>query len=165
MRWYLAGAMSGLPEDNYPAFRRVAVKLRAEGHEVLNPAELCGPQRLTWHECMEICLPFVIHHKTTGVFIIQEPTPHRWTQSDGACIEACAALAVGKEVRLYHPDPAERHLVTERYVHMRPLFSPIRDLEGLAASVTASGAEFKAIGVDARSEREPCADRHSRQAG
>lgn len=36
---YLSGPMKGYPDSNYPLFNRVAAELRAEGHEVYNPAE------------------------------------------------------------------------------------------------------------------------------
>ena len=40
MKIYLSGPMSGLPENNYPAFHAAARRLRAEGHLVVNPAEI-----------------------------------------------------------------------------------------------------------------------------
>jgi nucleoside 2-deoxyribosyltransferase len=39
MKVYIAGPMTGLPEDNFPAFHAAAAAWRAAGWEVLNPAE------------------------------------------------------------------------------------------------------------------------------
>lgn len=39
MRVYVGGPMRGIPEFNFPAFHAATAKLRAEGHEVFNPAE------------------------------------------------------------------------------------------------------------------------------
>lgn len=36
---YLAGPMQGYPQFNFPLFNAVAAALRANGHEVFNPAE------------------------------------------------------------------------------------------------------------------------------
>jgi hypothetical protein len=40
VRVYIAGPMSGIPEFNFPAFRAAAIDLRAQGYDVVNPAEL-----------------------------------------------------------------------------------------------------------------------------
>ena len=37
---YIAGPMTGLPEFNFPAFDRAAELLAANGHSVINPAQL-----------------------------------------------------------------------------------------------------------------------------
>lgn len=39
MRYYLSGPMTGLPSYNYPAFIDAATRLRANGLEIVNPAE------------------------------------------------------------------------------------------------------------------------------
>ena len=40
MKIYIAGPMSGLPNNGYDAFHRKAAHLRAAGWEVVNPAEM-----------------------------------------------------------------------------------------------------------------------------
>lgn len=40
MRLYLSGPMTNIPDLNRPAFDAAAERLRAEGHFVINPAEL-----------------------------------------------------------------------------------------------------------------------------
>lgn len=39
MRVYLSGPMRGIPKFNFPAFFEAAVRLKADNHEVFNPAE------------------------------------------------------------------------------------------------------------------------------
>jgi hypothetical protein len=39
-RVYIAGPMRGIPLYNFPAFDKAAAKFRAEGWEVINPAEM-----------------------------------------------------------------------------------------------------------------------------
>lgn len=43
MRLYVAGPMTGYPHFNIPAFDAMAAELRANGHEVISPAELDDP--------------------------------------------------------------------------------------------------------------------------
>jgi hypothetical protein len=49
---YLSGAMSGLPEMNFPLFNSEAARLRAIGYDVVNPAEINPDASKGWAECM-----------------------------------------------------------------------------------------------------------------
>jgi hypothetical protein len=44
--------MTGLPELNFPAFHAATATLRAQGHEVVNPAEINPDTTMAWHACM-----------------------------------------------------------------------------------------------------------------
>jgi Domain of unknown function (DUF4406) len=57
---YIAGPMSGLPDNNYPAFHAAAARLRAAGWQVTNPAENTPPNSSpTWSDWMALSLPQV----------------------------------------------------------------------------------------------------------
>jgi hypothetical protein len=49
---YLCGPMTGLPDDNYPAFHAAAAKLRTAGYDVTNPAENSLPKGSPWVQYM-----------------------------------------------------------------------------------------------------------------
>lgn len=51
-RVYLSGPMTGLPDLNFPAFHAAAAQLRAQGLEVVNPAEINVDASKGWEECM-----------------------------------------------------------------------------------------------------------------
>jgi hypothetical protein len=53
MRIYIAGPMTGLPQFNFPAFNAEAARLRAMGHQVVNPAEInAGREGEGWAACI-----------------------------------------------------------------------------------------------------------------
>ena len=59
MRIYLSGKMTGLPDLNRPAFDAAEKRLTAQGHFVINPAELS----LTFGTAEEIANSFEAYYK------------------------------------------------------------------------------------------------------
>jgi hypothetical protein len=84
--------MTGLPDFNRPAFHRVAACVRAAGHDVLSPAELCPPG-IEWKAAMRIDLAAI---KTAdGVILLPG-----WERSRGARIEVWRARKRGLPIWL-----------------------------------------------------------------
>lgn len=146
-RWYLAGRMTGLKEENYPAFNRAATKLRAEGLEVINPAALCmSLDNPTHARCMERCAPYLIHRDTVGVIVLSEPDAHAWTASTGASWEVFTALLLGKQAIDYET----RQPIADRYLYDAPCFVPHRGAVVAANASTAMVGAYSMIARDLR---------------
>lgn len=96
---YLAGPMTGLPEQNYPAFNAAADNLRARGHTVLNPAENPEPPCKSWLGYMKMAIPMLIKCDTI-VFL------PGWAESAGALKEYDEALFFKLEIMFYEPASA-----------------------------------------------------------
>lgn len=92
-RLYIAGPMSGLPEFNYPAFRRADRDLRAAGYDVLNPADIDAahnpmpdaPQAWDWY--MRHALRMVVAADAVALL-------DGWWRSRGAALEHHVARAL-----------------------------------------------------------------------
>ena len=91
MRVYIAGPMTGIPDYNYPAFDRMALALRALGHEVLNPAENPEPPCGTWQGYMRMALGQLVQCQCLALL-------PGWTESRGALIERKLAQVLLMEV-------------------------------------------------------------------
>lgn len=105
MKLYIAGPMTGIPEQNFPAFHARAAQLRAEGHEVINPAEINGGEeendlvaRMTvaelaehWRKCMRKDITELV--TCDGIAMLDG-----WTRSKGATLEHHIARALGLTV-------------------------------------------------------------------
>ncbi|MDF3821990.1 DUF4406 domain-containing protein [Leptospira sp. 96542] len=91
MKLYIAGPMTGLPDLNFPAFHAQAARLRAQGHEVVNPAELNPDPAMPWAECMLRDLAALT--RCDGVVLLPG-----WDQSPGAQIERLWAQRLGLSV-------------------------------------------------------------------
>lgn len=88
-RVYLSGPMSGIANNNFPAFAEWAAKLRADGFEVVSPAEI--QEAGTW----ELCLRADLRELCTCDAIALMPG---WESSKGANLELHVAHRVGMEV-------------------------------------------------------------------
>lgn len=91
MKIYIAGPMTGLKDFNYPAFNAEAARLRALGHEVLNPAENPAPPCGSWAGYMRLALRQLIECEC----VVLLPG---WIESKGAMIERNLAQALGMAI-------------------------------------------------------------------
>lgn len=93
MRLYIAGPMTGLPDLNYPAFHARAAELRAQGQEVLNPAENPVPACGTWRGYMRMAIAQLV--TCDGIDLLPG-----WQHSRGAGIEYRLAHGLDLHVQL-----------------------------------------------------------------
>lgn len=85
MKIYLSGPMTGLPDNNYPAFNNAAKALRAMGYDVVNPAENdIDIQGLTANEAWTKYLRHDIKEMMDCDSIVQLDG---WAESRGANLE------------------------------------------------------------------------------
>lgn len=123
MRIYLAGGMTGIKEFNFPAFHAAAAKLRADGHEVFNPAEFDIERHgadISKGNDRGCILAAQLEHgfnlrvalgddlawicaEADAVYLLPN-----WRNSKGATAERAVALALGLLV-LELPEPADHH--------------------------------------------------------
>ena len=108
-RIYLSGPMTGIPENNFPAFHYWAAKLRIDGYEVVSPAEI--QEASTW----ELCLRSDLREMCTCDAIALMPG---WEGSKGANLELHVAHRLG--MRVIHL-PLQFDLVT--HLHRQIAFS------------------------------------------
>lgn len=92
MKTYIAGPMTGIPEFNYPAFNAVAAQLRAEGVEVVNPAEQdSGSTGKPWDFYMRLGLRGLL--ECDAVVLLPG-----WKASRGARLERLIAEELGMRI-------------------------------------------------------------------
>lgn len=102
MKIYLAGAMAGKPDHNFPAFNAKAAELRALGHEVYNPAELepdvyasktveeaAKFHNASYRRCLCIEIEWITKN-ADAIYLLEG-----WEFSPGANAEFTVAKAVG----------------------------------------------------------------------
>ena len=91
MRTYLAGPMTGLPDLNFPLFHAEARRLRASGHDVVNPAEINVDPTKGWQDCMRADIAELV--KCEAIAMLPG-----WQQSRGATLEHHIAMQLGLRV-------------------------------------------------------------------
>lgn len=88
MKIYIAGKITGEP-DYYEKFQEAQEELEAQGHIVLNPAQL--PEGMSKAEYMRIC--FAMIDCADAVCLLED-----WLQSEGAKLEQQYCEYIGKRV-------------------------------------------------------------------
>lgn len=92
-RVYIAGPMTGIAEFNFPAFNKEAVRLRAEGLTVLNPADHGIVEGAEWAD--------YLRHDIAGLATCQRiHLLSGWEKSKGARLEVTIAHALGIAITL-----------------------------------------------------------------
>jgi Domain of unknown function (DUF4406) len=100
---YIAGPMTGIPALNFPAFHAAAAHYRAQGFDVINPADINGedpnpewvpgsPELAAhWAKCMRADITALL---TCDKIVMLDG----WTASRGATLEHHIAVTLGVEV-------------------------------------------------------------------
>ena len=88
MKVYIAGRITGDPSYR-EKFSEVEIRLRRQGHAVLNPARL--PDGFTQAEYMRICLAMI--DCVDAVYFLPD-----WTYSEGARVERAYSLKTEKAI-------------------------------------------------------------------
>lgn len=91
MKIYISGPMTGLPEFNYPAFHAAASRLRTQGFDVVNPAELDTDTTKEWHHYMRNDIKALVD--CDHVIVLPG-----WEKSRGATLEVFIATQLGMKV-------------------------------------------------------------------
>lgn len=86
MRVYVAGGMSGLPLNNFPAFFEAAEYLESWGFDVENPAT--NPKQRSWSDYMRIAITQLLTCDSIALL-------EGWQLSKGARLEALIARQLG----------------------------------------------------------------------
>ena len=97
---YIAGPMSGIDDNNFPAFEEAAAELRKQGYTVINPSETVGgaPDHDWQAMARNVYMRIDFHHLLTANMVVLLPG---WRDSEGAKAEAVMAKQLGLVMREY----------------------------------------------------------------
>ena len=91
MKLYLAGPVTGMPNENREAFAMAQKVLDEAGYEVVNPHELRLDPGLTWAQCMKPCLLAMLNCDALAML-------EGWERSPGARLEQRVARELSMPV-------------------------------------------------------------------
>lgn len=91
-RIYVAGPVTGLPNENRPAFTAAELQLRGLAFAVVNPLTLPHRHDKTWASYMRECIPAMLTCESVALL-------PGWQLSRGAIAERDIALMLGMDVR------------------------------------------------------------------
>lgn len=77
---YVSGPMSGLKDDNFPAFNSAEVRLRAAGFDVENPAQKGIIEGWTWEDYLRYDIRVLMDCQ--AIYLL-----NGWRRSQGASLE------------------------------------------------------------------------------
>lgn len=93
-KYYLAGPMTGMPDDNFPAFTEAAARLREMGYVIYSPAEDGRVKDWDWNAYMRRGLTTLL--TCQGIIMLPNSKSSR-----GACLEKRIAIELDIPVFYY----------------------------------------------------------------
>ena len=90
-RIYISGPMTNYPQLNFPAFHAVADELRADGHDVVNPAEINPHPGADWTTCLRADIAALLQCNAIRML-------DGWMASRGAVLEHHIAVHLNFEI-------------------------------------------------------------------
>jgi len=95
MKYYLAGPMSGIPEQNYPVFTHACQQLRSMGYEIVSPHETFVCQDAEqWNACLRRDVGTL--SGCDGIILLPG-----WSKSRGARLELHIALTLDMPILMF----------------------------------------------------------------
>lgn len=91
MTIYIAGKVSGIEMEARVIFKRAEIKLKLQGHEVINPMELEHDHDKTWQSYMRECIIGMM--RADVIYLLPN-----WRESKGARIEVQLAHNLGIKI-------------------------------------------------------------------
>ena len=88
---YVSGPMTGIPDHNFPLFKRVTKQLRDSGYVVMCPTEINPLHDTSWLDCMRNDIKALC--ECDMIFLLPG-----WENSKGATLEHDIALRLGLKI-------------------------------------------------------------------